>query len=179
MEDDVRVNDDITHDKTASQHEHIDDVGNASDDVGAIETRTIISLDGQFKGEPGEPLVNKTESTTAEEGLVESINIKLKTASGCGHVLHTGNEAGLRCVSCGRLDKEPLILCSECAKNADNICFVCNSVCCYLCRRKRRIDGEDRLVCLACVKTTLRLKLIRQIIKWLLVAAAIYLLIMF
>jgi len=34
MEDDVRVNDDITHDKTASQHEHIDDVGNASDPAG-------------------------------------------------------------------------------------------------------------------------------------------------
>jgi len=179
MEDDVRVNDDITHDKTASQQEHIDDVENASDVAGAIETRTIISLAGQFKGAVGEPLVNKTESTTAEKGLVETVNIKLKTASGCGHVLHTGNEAGLRCVSCSRLGKEPLILCSECAKNADNVCFVCNSVCCYLCRRERRIDSEDRLVCLACVKTTLRLKLIRQIIKWLLVAAAIYFLIMF
>ena len=179
MEDDVRVNNDITHDKTASQHEHIDDVGNASDVAGAIETRTIISLDGQFKGEPGEPIVNKTESTTAEDGLIESVDIKLKTASGCGHVLHTGNEAGLRCVSCCRLRKEPLILCSECAKNPDTICFVCNSVCCWKCRRERRIDGENRLVCLACVKSTLRLKRFKLIIKWLLVAAAIYYLVMF
>jgi hypothetical protein len=179
MEGDTQVNGDISSDKTTCPQEHIDDVEDTSDVAGAIETRTFISLDGQFRSEPGEPLVNKTESTTAEDGLTESISIKLKTASGCGHVLHTGSEAGLRCVSCSRLGKEPLILCSECAKNADNICFVCNSVCCYRCRRERRIESEDRLVCLACVRSTLRLKLIRQIIKWLLVAAAVYFLIMF
>ena len=179
MDDDVQLNGNITSYKTSHQQEHNDDVDNGSDVAGTIETRTIISLEGQFKGEPGEPLVNKTESTTAEEGLLESVNIKLKTASGCGHVLHTGNEAGLRCVSCSRLGKEPLILCSECAKNADNICFVCNSVCCYRCRKERRIDSEARLVCLACVRSTLRLKLIKQIIKWLLVAGAVYFLIMY
>ena len=179
MEDDVQINGEIPNAGPAGRQEHNDDVEDATDAAGAIETRTIISLDGQFRGEPGEPIVNKTESTTAEDGLIESVDIKLKTASGCGHVLHTGNEAGLRCVSCCRLRKEPLILCSECAKNPDNICFVCNSVCCWKCRRERRIDGENRLVCLACVKSTLRLKRFKLIIKWLLVAAAIYYLVMF
>jgi hypothetical protein len=178
MEGDARVNGESTDAKPIGWQGRNDDVDDATDVAGAIETRTIISLDGQFNGEPGEPIVNKTESTTAEDGLVEKVDIKLKTASGCGHVLHTGNEAGLRCVSCGRSMKEPLILCSECAKNPDNICLVCNSACCWKCRRERRIDGENRLVCLACVRSTLRLKLAKQIIKWLLVAAAVYYLIM-
>jgi len=177
MEDDVRVNGEITNARPAGRQEHNDDVEDATDAAGAIETRTIISLDGQFKGEIGEPLVNKVETTTAKDGLVETTEIRLKTAQ-CGHVLHTASEAGLSCVSCARLHKEPLILCSECAKNPDNICFVCNSVCCWKCRRERRIDGEKRIVCEACVKSTLRLKLIKQIMKWFLIAAAIYYLIM-
>ena len=76
MAKDTQVNDDITNGETNGRHEHTDDVENTPDVAGAIETRTIISLEGEFKGEPGEPLVNKIESTTAEEGLVESINVR-------------------------------------------------------------------------------------------------------
>lgn len=150
--------------------------GDIEDTSEGLETRTLIFLDGQFKGQPDELLVNKIETT----GLEERIEIRLKTATACGHVLHTGSEAGLRCVSCSRLGKkDPLIFCSECAKNPENICFICNSVCCYLCRRQRRIDSENRLVCLACVKTTLRVELVKGLIKWLLIGAGILYLIMF
>ena len=176
MDDNIQVNDDMTSNKP--------DPENLSDDIdapsdGTMETRTQIFLDGQFKGETDEPLVNKVETTTAEDGLVETTEIRLKTAQ-CGHVLHTASEAGLSCMSCLRQrTKEPSILCSECAKNPDNICYVCNSVCCWQCRDERRIDGEKRVVCSACVRTTLRLKFVKQIVKWLLIAGALYYIIMF
>jgi len=177
MAKDIEDNDNMTNNNPDPENlgDDIDDIESSPHEM---ETRTRIFLDGPFTGGQDEVLVDKTETTSAEDGLVETTTIKLKTASGCGHLLHTASEAGLSCVSCARLHKEPLILCSECAKNPDNICFVCNSVCCWKCRRERRIDGEKRIVCEACVKSTLRLKLIKQIMKWFLIAAAIYYLIM-
>lgn len=151
------------------------------DTSGDSETRTLVYLDGQFKGQSDEPLVNKVETTSTEEdSLVETTEIRLKTASGCGHVLHTGSEAGIACLSCQRRGDEPLILCAECAKSSENICYICNAASCYRCRRERRfIDGENRVVCRACIKSTLRLRLLKQLIKWLLIGAGIYYLIMF
>ena len=154
------------------------DIKDASDDT---ETRTFIYLDGQFKGQKDELLINKVESTSIEEdSLRETTEIRLKTASGCGHVMHTSAEAGLACLSCQRLGDEPLILCIECAKDSGNICYFCNAATCHRCRRERRfIDGENRVVCKACIKSTLRLRLIKQLIKWLLIGAGIYYLIKF
>ena len=154
------------------------DMRDASDDT---ENRTFIYLDGQFKGQKNELLINKVESTSIEEdSLRETTEIRLKTASGCGHVMHTSAEAGLACLSCQRLGNEPLILCIECAKDSGNICYFCNAAICHRCRRERRfIDGENRVVCKACIKSTLRLRLIKQLIKWLLIGAGIYYLIMF
>ena len=180
MDDDIQADNETINDSNPDPKDFGDDVDaieTSSDET--METRTRIFLDGPFTGGQDEVLVDKAETTTAENGLIETTQIRLKTASACGHILHTGSEAGLRCVSCNRLGKEPLILCSECAKNPDNICYVCNSVCCWQCRDERRIDGEKRIVCKACVKTTLRLKLIKQIVKWLLIAGAVYYIIMF
>lgn len=176
--DDTQDNGNVFDDQIASQENlNGDDIEGASE---GIETRTLIFLDGQFNGQIDEALVNKVQTTDAEEGLKETTEIRLKTASGCGHVLHTGAEAGIVCLSCRRLHKEPLILCSTCAKDPANICYICNAASCYRCRREKHfIDGEQRVVCKACVKSTLRLKLIKQIIKWLLIGAGIYYIIMF
>jgi hypothetical protein len=145
------------------------------------EVRTFIYLDGQFKGQRDELLVNKIETTSTEEdSLVETTEIRLKTASGCGHVLHTGSETGIACMSCRRCGDEPLILCIECAKDDGNICYICNAAACYKCRRQRPfIDGENRVVCKACIKSTLRIRFVRQLIKWLLIGAGIYYVIMY
>jgi len=155
------------------------DSGKTSDDS---EARTFIYLDGQFKGQSDELLVNKVETTSTEEdSLVETTEIRYKTASGCGHVLHTGSEAGVACLSCQRLgEEEPLILCAECAKDSGNICYFCNAPVCYRCRRERPfIDGENRVVCKACIKSTLRIRRLKQLIKWLLIGAGIYYVIMY
>jgi len=154
-----------------------DDIEGASD---GLETRTLIFLDGQFNGQIDEALVNKVETTNAEEGLKETTEIRLKAASGCGCILHTAAEAAVVCLSCRRLHKEPLVLCKECIKKPENICYVCNAACCYRCRREKRfLDGQKRVVCKACLRSTLRLRLLKQIIKWLLIGAGIYYLIMF
>lgn len=154
-----------------------DDIEGASE---GIETKTLIFLDGQFEGQPDEALVNKVETTNAEEGLKETTEIRLKAASGCGCILHTGAEAAVVCLSCRRLHKEPLVLCKECTRKPENICYICNAACCYRCRREKRfLDGEKRVVCMACVKSTLRLRVLKQLIKWALIAAGIYYIIMF
>jgi len=177
MAKDIEVNGNIIDDQSTDWQEHNGDTERPSE--GTMETRTVIYIDGQYSGQADEPLVNKVETTSAEDGLIETTEIKLKTASGCGHVLHTGSEAGDACLSCRRLNQEPLIFCNECAKNPDNLCYVCNSICCWKCRDERRVDGEMRVVCKACIRSTLRLKLLKQIIKWLFIAAALYYLVMF
>lgn len=181
MDDDIQAdNKTINNSNTAPEvfSDDTSDIDTSSDET--METRTRIFLDGPFTGQPDEVLVNKIEATILEDGFVESTDIRLKTANACGHVLHTGSEAGLRCVSCSRTHrKQPLILCGECAKNPDNICYVCNSVCCWRCRKERRIDGEKRMVCEACVRTTLRIRLVKRILEWLAVAGALFYLLMF
>ena len=175
--DDILDSDNAVYDQTDGEQKLNGDIEGASE---GIETRTLIFLDGQFMGERNEALVNKIETTNAEKGLQETTEIRLKTASGCGHVLHTAAEAGIACLSCKRLHKEPLILCSECAKSPENICYVCNAACCYRCRREKRfLDSEKRVVCKACIKSTLLIGLLKQIIKWFIIAAGIYYIIMF
>jgi len=81
------------------------DVG-ADDDSGSegLRVRTLIFLQGRYGGAPNDPVVNRTEATTADEsGLLETTTIRLKAASGCGHILHVGQEMGLQCTSCIRL----------------------------------------------------------------------------
>jgi hypothetical protein len=156
------------------------DVPGGNDVEGAFDglrTQTLIFLEGQFKGQANEPLVNKLKTTTADErSSLETTEIRLKAAAGCGHILHTSAEAGVACLSCGRLGKEPLLLCAECAKSHENVCYICNAAACYRCRRERRltIDGEKRVVCEACIKSTLRIRLLKEIIKWLFIAGALY-----
>jgi len=163
------------------EHEHINGSDIEESCTDDSETRTLIYLDGQFKGQTDELMVNKVESTGSEDdAIIETTEIRLKAASGCGHILHISNEAGLACLSCRRLGKEPLILCAECAKSPENICFICNAPCCYNCRRETRfIDGEKRVVCKACIKSTLRIRLLKQIVKWLLIGAGVLYVIMF
>lgn len=178
-EDNILDDENIFDDQINGQeNNNSSDMQDASDDT---ETRTFIYLDGQFKGQKDELLVNKVESTSIEEdSLRETTEIRLKTASGCGHVMHTSAEAGLACLSCQRRGDEPLILCIECAKDSGNICYFCNAAACHRCRRERRfIDGENRVVCKACIKSTLRIRFVKQLIKWLLIGAGIYYLIMY
>lgn len=156
-----------------------DDVAGACD---GIQEKTLIYIDGQFKGRTNELLINKCQTTRVEDcGSVETTELRWKYASGCSHILHTGAEAGVACLSCRRLGREePLILCAECAKNALNVCWICNAACCYKCRRERPIvDGEKRVICEACIKSTLRIWLLKQLAKWLIVAGAVYYLIKF
>jgi hypothetical protein len=178
MAKDIQPNGDIVNDQDIGQENHHDDIEGQLDDAG-IQTKTLIYLAGQVK--PGEPLIDKLETTTAEEeGLQEITEIRLRTASGCGHVVHVAAEAGLTCLSCQRMSRpEPRILCSECSKNnPDVICHFCRAPVCYACRDQRWVDGEKRIVCRACL-STLRLRIVKTIIKWLLVAAAIYWLLRF
>jgi len=178
-EDNILDNENIFDDQINGQENlNSGDMKDASDDS---EVRTFIYLDGQFKGQRDELLVNKVETTSTEEdSLVETTEIRFKTASGCGHVLHTGSEAGVACLSCQRRGDEPLILCIECAKDSENICYICNAATCYRCRRERRfIDGENRVVCKACIKSTLRIRFVKQLIKWFLIGAGIYYVIMY
>lgn len=175
--DDILDSDIIVYDQTDGEQKLNGDIEGASE---GIQTQTLIFLDGQFQGLPDEALVNKLETTYVENGLKEATQIRLKAASGCGCILHTGAEASVVCLSCRRLHKEPLILCKECAIKPENICYICNAACCYRCRREKRfLDSEKRVVCKACARSTLRLKLLKQIVKWLLIAAGIYYIIMF
>ena len=176
MAEDIEPDGDIIDVQSAGQENGNDDIEAQPEDAG-IQTKTLIYLDGQVKA--GEPLVDKLETTTAEDGLQETTEIRLKSAD-CGHVVHTGSEAGVSCLSCRRLSKEePLILCAECAKNPDNVCSICHTACCWECRDERLIDGEQKAVCKACIRSTLRLRMIKNIIKWLLVGAALYWLLRF
>ncbi len=176
MAKELEADGNIIDSQTAEDKKDDHDEGSSNE---AMETRTLIFLDGQFMGKTDEPLVNKVETTSAEHGLKETTEIRLKSGSGCAHILHTGAELGSSCVSCTRLNKEPLILCSECAKDPDNFCYVCNSICCWQCRDQRWLDGEMRVVCRACIRTTLRIRLLKHVIKWLIIAAALYYLLMF
>ncbi len=155
-----------------------------SDVTGAcdgLQEKTLLYITGPFNGQVNEPLVDKCQTTSVQDcGSVETTEIRLKTANGCGHVLHTDAEAGVACLSCKRLHRESLILCAECAKNMLNICWICNAASCYRCRREKRfIAGEKRVICEACIKSTLRMGLLKQLIKWLIIAGAIYYLITF
>ncbi len=179
MAKDNEINDSMVDDGPTQQGNHDGDIIGYSDNE-TLETRTIIYVDGQVRA--GEPLVDKVESTDAKEGLKETTEIRYKTASGCGHVLHTGAEAGVACLSCQRLGREPLIICAECSKDPTNnncYCYICRAPCCYDCRDNRWLDGQMRVVCKACIRSTLRLRILKAIIKWLLIAAGIYYLIMF
>jgi len=71
---------------TGQENLNGDDIEGASD---GLETRTLIFLDGQFNGQIDEALVNKVETTNAEEGLKETTEIRLKAASGCGCILRS------------------------------------------------------------------------------------------
>lgn len=176
MEKDNEINDSMVDDEPTQQGSHNGDIEGSSD---GIEERTLIFLDGQLTSGTDDPIIDKTETTNAgEEGLEEITQIKIKSAS-CGHVLHTSAEAGLACNSCRRLHKEALVLCTECAKNPANVCYICNAPCCYQCRDERWLDGQMRIVCKACIRSTLRLRILKAIIKWLLILAGLYYLVRF
>jgi len=153
------------------------DVG-ADDDSGSegLRVRTLIFLQGQFRGAPNDPVVHRTEATTADEsGLLETTTIRLKAASGCGHILHVGQEMGLQCTSCIRLHRpEPSILCTECANDDRNTCSVCNCVVCHECRQQRWMDGELRNVCRACLRTRVRWQFITVVARYVAVAAGVF-----
>ena len=64
---------------------------------GAMETRTRIYLDGP---DSELPLVDKTDRTNVGiGGMTESVDISLRRATGCQHVLHTGAEIGAVCAN--------------------------------------------------------------------------------
>lgn len=146
-----------------------------------LRVRTLIFLQGRFRGQPNDPVVNRTEATTADEnGLVETTTLRMKTASGCGHVLHTAQEMGLQCVSCIRLRRpEPNILCTECANDDRNACSVCNTIVCHECRQQRWMDGELKHVCRACIRTRIRWQFVATMAKYVVVAAGAYYIIFF
>ncbi len=177
MVKDEQNNVELPENEVAEQNDQDGDIIGSQDDEG-MDVRTLIFLEGQVKA--GEPLVDKAELTGGGDTYQETTTIKLKTSSGCGHVVHTAAEAGLTCLSCQRLGRpEPRTLCSECSKNPALICYICSTACCYVCRDTRFIDGEMRIVCRACTRSTLRIRLLKQMIKWALIAAAIYFLLTF
>jgi len=110
-----------------------------------------------------------------ESGLLETTTIRLKAASGCGHILHVGQEMGLQCTSCIRLHRpEPNILCTECANDDRNACSVCNCVVCHKCRQQRWMDGELKNVCRACLRTRVRWQFIAAVARYVAVAAGVF-----
>jgi hypothetical protein len=141
-----------------------------------LRVRTLIFLQGRFRGDPNDPVVNRTEATTADEGgLVETTTHRLRTASGCGHVLHTAQEMGLQCTSCIRLHRpEPNILCTECANDDRNSCAACNTIVCHECRQQRWMDGELKNVCRACVRTRIRWQFVTMTARYAAVAAGLF-----
>jgi hypothetical protein len=140
-----------------------------------LRVRTEIFLEGQFRGRPEERLVDRIEATTADEsGLVETTTLRMKAASGCGHVLHAAPEMGLQCTSCVRLRRpEPGILCIDCAADDRNACSVCNTIVCHECRQQRWIEGELRNACRACLRTRIRWQRVVTIAKYGAIAAGV------
>ena len=80
-EDNILDNENIFDDQINGQeNNNSGDMQGASDDS---EVRTFIYLDGQFKGQRDELLVNKVETTSTEEdSLVETTEIRFKTPRG-------------------------------------------------------------------------------------------------
>jgi len=113
---------------------------------GTVETRTRVYLNGV--GEDELPLVYKREATElGPTGLIESVDIRLREANACQHVVHTGAEVGGSCSnpSCRRL------LCAECAREKENQCE-CGRLVCGSCRRTVWSRGEERILCPSCAR---------------------------
>lgn len=94
----------------------------------------------------GDPVVDKAEQLQrGRDGFEELTVMRLRHASGCGHLLHTASEAGGFCANprCRKL------LCSNCAKG--NLCAVCAKPVCGSCRKTVTLRGSKQMVCRACV----------------------------
>ena len=141
-----------------------------------LRVRTLVFLEGRFRGQPDEPLVDRTQATTTDAtGLLETTSTRFKVAAACGHVVHTGQELGLQCTSCIRLHRpEPSLLCTECARDDRNACSVCNAIVCRACRQQRWMEGELRTVCRACIRTRLRWQLIKTTARYVAAAVGLY-----
>jgi len=111
---------------------------------GGIETTTHIYVDGER-----EPLVRKVERTgVGVGGMRDSVEIFLRRASGCQHLLHTGSEAQGVCVSC------QAVLCAKCAQQPESVCARCGNAVCGSCRRRvwLRAEDEDSVLCPRCAR---------------------------
>ena len=113
-----------------------------SESYGTIETRMRVLLDDS----DGRPLVDRVERTgLGLEGMIESTEIRL-TRAGCGHIIHTGAEAGAVCAepTCGT------VLCNACAAKDGNTCTGCGRTVCVAHQRKHWLLGDDGVYCGPC-----------------------------
>jgi hypothetical protein len=109
--------------------------------VGQMRARTLFLLEEELN--VGDAAIDKSEAMGRDEnGLSEVTVMRLRHASGCGHVIHTAAELGGVCGGCRRS------LCSECAKT--NLCSACGKPACGRCRRFLRLHGMRQMVCRAC-----------------------------
>jgi len=100
--------------------------------AGQVRARTLFFLDEELN--VGDAVIDKSEAMgRGEDGFSEVTVMRLRHASGCGHVIHTAAEVGGVCGACLRP------LCNACGKPA-----------CGRCRRFLRLHGTRQMVCRAC-----------------------------
>ena len=118
--------------------------GTEPESYGTMETRMRVLLDGS----DGRPLVDRVERTgLGLEGMIESTEIRL-TRAGCGHIIHTGAEAGAVCAdpACGT------VLCNACAAKDGNTCAGCGMTVCRSCQRRIWFRADDAVLCGPCAR---------------------------
>jgi len=111
--------------------------------IGGMEERTRIYLEGADS--ENLPLVDKTEYTDIGlGGMEESVDIRLRRAGGCFHVIHAGSEIGATCAGCGG------VMCLKCSAREGNLCAECKRPVCGSCQRRIWFRSDDSILCPAC-----------------------------
>ena len=119
-----------------------DEPNTESDSPGTMVNRMRVVLDGL----DDHPLVDRVERMgLGLEGMIESTEIRL-TRAGCGHIIHTGAEAGGVCADprCGT------VLCNACAAKEENTCAGCGMTVCRSCQRRTWTRADDAMLCGPC-----------------------------
>ncbi len=115
--------------------------------AGGMETRTRIYLSGIDRNMG--PLVDKVENTTiGMGGMTESVEIFLRQAAGCNHILHVGAEVGAVCANPGC----HAVLYVKCAADKDSICDKCGKPVCGSCQKEIWLRSEDTIQCPPCAR---------------------------
>jgi len=94
------------------------------------------------EGGPG-PLVDRTERGMDVAGIGRSVEVRVREAEGCGHMIRRLEDLGARCPNDGRL------ICARCAQTG---CAWCGRPFCSLCQIRPHGWEEDGYLCADCAR---------------------------